>query len=121
MYCSRWLHLIDFKSYVKFWKSESGLPMQNWSKNFVSELIRDVCTGIFTYTCHAVFIIPKKVIKQYPCLADQNNYRKHCWIGKKYWSFIELELFNILFLGFVQDCKYVEMAVCWRRIDYSYQ
>ena len=91
VYCGRWLHLIDFKSNVKFWKSESGLPMQNCSESLVSELIMDVCTGILTYICYAIFVIAKKVIKQYPCLADQNNYRKHCWIDKNDWSFNELE------------------------------
>ena len=44
--------------------------MQNCSESLVSELIRAVCTGILTYTCYTIFTIAKKVIKQYPCLAD---------------------------------------------------
>ena len=63
---------------LKFSKSECGLIMGNHSESLVSELIRDVCTGILTYTCYAIFIIAKKVIKQYLCLADYYNYRKHC-------------------------------------------
>ena len=54
---------------LKFWKSELGLTMGNHGESLVGELSRDVCTGILTYTCYTIFIIAKKVIKKYPCLA----------------------------------------------------
>ena len=49
-----------------------------YSESLVNELIRDVCTGVLTYTCYTIFRIAKKVIKHYPCFTDKNNYRKHC-------------------------------------------